>query len=58
MRSKRYSESAITTYSEALKLFLMFYREKAVADLNNEDVIIYNNQVKPPKPRYEVHEYL
>ena len=36
----------------------MFYRDKAVADKTNEDVIIYNNQVKPPKPRYEVHEYL
>jgi len=44
MRSKRYSESTITTYSEALKSFLVFYRDKAVADINNEDVIIYNNE--------------
>ena len=44
MRSKRYSESTVTTYSEALKSFLVFYREKAVADINNEDVIIYNNE--------------
>ncbi len=44
LRSKRYSESTITTYSEALKSFLVFYRDKAVADINNEDVIIYNNE--------------
>ena len=43
LRSKRYSDSTITTYSEALKSFLIFYRDKAVADINNEDVIIYNN---------------
>jgi integrase/recombinase XerD len=44
MRSKRYSESTINTYSEALKSFLVFYRDKAVADINNEDVIVYNNE--------------
>jgi integrase/recombinase XerD len=44
LRSKRYSDSTITTYSEALKSFLVFYRDKAVADINNEDVIIYNNE--------------
>lgn len=43
MRSKRYSESTITTYSEALRSFLVFYREKPVAEIINEDVIIYNN---------------
>jgi integrase/recombinase XerD len=44
LRSKRYSESTITTYSEALKSFLVFYREKAVAEITNEDVIVYNNE--------------
>lgn len=44
LRSKRYSESTITTYSEALKSFLVFYREKAVAEISNEDVIVYNNE--------------
>lgn len=43
LRSKRYSESTITTYSEALKSFLVFYREKAISDITNEDVIVYNN---------------
>jgi integrase/recombinase XerD len=44
LRSKRYSESTITTYSEALKSFLIFFREKSVVEINNEDVIIYNNE--------------
>ncbi|TDE52897.1 site-specific tyrosine recombinase/integron integrase [Flavobacterium sp. GT3P67] len=43
LRSKRYSESTLTTYSEALKSFLVFYREKPIADITNEDVIVYNN---------------
>ncbi|MGM8362730.1 tyrosine-type recombinase/integrase, partial [Flavobacterium sp. ARAG 55.4] len=44
LRSKRYSESTVTTYSEALKSFLVFYREKPIAEIDNEDVIIYNNE--------------
>ena len=43
MRSKRYSKSTITTYSEALKSFLIFYREKPISEITNDDVIIYNN---------------
>jgi integrase/recombinase XerD len=44
LRSKRYSESTIATYSEALKSFLVFYREKVVVEITNEDVIVYNNE--------------
>ncbi|KDN55855.1 site-specific tyrosine recombinase/integron integrase [Flavobacterium seoulense] len=44
LRSKRYSESTISTYSEALKSFLTFYREKPIPEITNEDVIIYNNE--------------
>ena len=43
LRSKRYSESTLINYSEALKSFLVFYREKPIAEITNEDVIIYNN---------------
>ena len=41
--SKRYSSSTIKTYSEALKSFLVFYRDKSISEITNEDVIIYNN---------------
>ena len=44
LRSKRYSESTIVTYSEALKSFLVFCNNKAIADISNEDVIVYNNE--------------
>lgn len=44
LRSKRYSESTIVTYSEALKTFLVFYREKPISEIINEDVIVYNNE--------------
>ena len=41
--SKRYSSSTIKTYSEALKSFLIYYREKPITEITNEDVIVYNN---------------
>ena len=44
LRSKRYSENTIGTYSEALKSFLVFYREKPIATITNEDIIVYNNE--------------
>ena len=44
LRSKRYSESTINTYSEALKSVLVFYREKPIADITNQDVIVYNDE--------------
>ena len=43
LQSKRYSVNTIKTYSDALKSFLVFYREKPIAEITNEDVIIYNN---------------
>lgn len=42
--SRRYSDSTITTYTEALKTFLTFYNDKTVAEINNDDVIRYNNE--------------
>jgi integrase/recombinase XerD len=44
LSSKRYSPNTIKTYGDALKSFLVFYREKAISEINNNDVIVYNNQ--------------
>jgi integrase/recombinase XerD len=44
LSSKRYSPSTIKTYTEALKSFLIFYRDKSIAEITNEDVIVYNNE--------------
>ena len=44
MRSKRYSESTITTYTECLKVFLNFYKHKPIAEITNNDLIVFNNE--------------
>jgi len=44
MKSKRYSESTIKVYLDSMKSFLVFHRAKKVVDLNNDDVIKYNNE--------------
>ncbi len=44
LRSKRYSESTIETYSNALKTFLRFYNQKAISEITNEDMILFNNE--------------
>lgn len=43
MRSKRLSESTVNTYSEALKTFLAYYNEKAIEEIDNHDLIRFNN---------------
>lgn len=43
MRSKRYSETTIETYKDAVKTFLRFFNNKPVAEITNEDVITFNN---------------
>jgi integrase/recombinase XerD len=43
LRSKRYSESTIKTYSESLKSFLKYYNDKPISEITNDDVIIFNN---------------
>ena len=40
LRSKRYSESTLKTYSDALKSFLIFCNTKAIKDITNDDVIL------------------
>ena len=44
LSSRRYSPNTIKTYTESLQSFLFFYREKPIAEITNEDVIIYNNE--------------
>ena len=44
MRSRRYSESTIATYLDAVKSFLAFFNEKELNEITNDDVILYNNE--------------
>jgi len=43
MRSRRYSESTLNTYAEALIIFLRYYSEKKLEEITNEDLINFNN---------------
>lgn len=43
LRSKRYSESTIKTYTEAIRIFLLFFSTKQLSEIENEDVITFNN---------------
>jgi len=43
LKSKRYSESTVKTYCDALGVFLKFFNTKPIEKINNEDVIEFNN---------------
>lgn len=44
LNSKRYSQSTIDTYTETLKLFLRFFAHKALNEITNNDLILFNNE--------------
>ena len=44
LSTKRYSQSTIKTYTEALKSFFIFYNQKDVDSISNEDVVYYYEQ--------------
>lgn len=43
LKSKRYSENSIKTYTEVLRVFLQFYAHKPLEDINAQDLIRFNN---------------
>ncbi len=43
LKSRRYSPNTHKTYTEALKSFLSFFSNKPIAEITNQDVIVYNN---------------
>ncbi|NLK57447.1 MAG: site-specific integrase, partial [Bacteroidales bacterium] len=44
LKSRRYSENTIKTYTEATKVFLNFFANKPLSDIDNNDIIIFNNE--------------
>lgn len=44
LRSKRYSNSTIKTYSEALRVFLGFYVDRPIDQLTASDLVHFNNE--------------
>lgn len=44
LSSRRYAESTIKTYTDALQTFLRFYHFKSLSEINNQDLIRFNNE--------------
>jgi len=44
MRSRRYSQSTINTYSESLRTFLRYVGDRSVSEITNQDLILFNNE--------------
>ena len=44
LRSKRYSENTVKTYTDALKTFFRFFESKDYSEIENEDIIYFNNE--------------
>ena len=44
LTSKRYSGNTIRTYIDALQRFLEFFNQKAVHEINHQDIIRFNNE--------------
>lgn len=44
LRSKRYSESTIKTYTDTIRVFLHFFSKKTLSEIENNDIIIFNNE--------------
>jgi integrase/recombinase XerD len=44
LNANRYSENTLTTYSDALTIFLRFYAHKDISDITNLDVESFNNE--------------
>lgn len=43
LQSKRYSDNTVLTYTDALKTFLRYYAHKAISEIDNDDLIAFNN---------------
>lgn len=43
LRSRRYSENTVKTYTDAIRVFLQFFSDKALAEIGNDDIISFNN---------------
>ncbi len=44
MRSRRYSESTIGTYTDSMQTFLRYFSDKPISEICNDDLIHFNNE--------------
>lgn len=43
LKSKRYSKNTISTYLNAISVFLIFYKDKPLTAIDNNDILLFNN---------------
>jgi len=43
LRSRRYSESTVKTYTESISTFLRYYSAKPAEEITNDDLVYFNN---------------
>lgn len=43
MKTRRYSDNTISSYTDGLKQFLRFYSHKAICEISNDDLLTFNN---------------
>jgi integrase/recombinase XerD len=43
LKSRRYSEVTIATYLNAMTVFLKYFNEKSISEIENQDLIAFNN---------------
>lgn len=43
LKSRRYSNSTIKTYTEAIKIFLKYFEDRDPAEISNKDFILFNS---------------
>jgi integrase/recombinase XerD len=44
MRARRYSDNTVSTYGDALRIFLRYFHGHDLVDISNEDLVEFNNQ--------------
>ncbi|MXV53334.1 tyrosine-type recombinase/integrase [Pedobacter sp. HMF7647] len=44
LRSRRYSDSTISTYCDAIGVFLGYFNDKEIEDINQNDLVLFNNR--------------
>ena len=44
LKAHKYAKSTVNTYGYTMRVFFMFYNEKPLSEINNDDIIRFNNE--------------
>src|SRR5690554_2290224 len=51
LKAHKYAKSTVNTYGYTMRVFFMFYNEKPLSEINNDDIIRFNNEYIIKKDR-------